>query len=80
MNCFSEGIFLRFQLCGAEEMIKKVHKGQHSRNVVLVTCQLISIIQDQVKEGTSLGLDCAAIKDVTDFSNIGSGKTQVLFA
>ena len=34
MNCFSEGIFLRLQLCGAEEMIKKVHKGQHSRNVV----------------------------------------------
>ena len=69
-----------FKLFGTAVMIKKVHKGQHSDSVVFVTCPLTSIIQDQVKEGKSLGLDCAAIKDVKDLSNVASGKTQVLCA
>ena len=41
---------------------QKVCKGHHSNMVVLVTCPLTSIIQDHVKEGKSLDLDCAAIK------------------
>lgn len=48
--------------------------------VVIETCLLTSIIQDQVKEGKSLGLDCAVIKDVKDVSNLASGKTHALFA
>lgn len=36
--------------------------------VVLVTCLLTSINQDKVKEGKSLGLDYAVIKDVKDVS------------
>jgi len=34
-------------------------------------------IQDQVNKGKSLGLDCAAINDVKDLSNVASGKTQL---
>ena len=43
--------------------IYKVHKGKHD---VLVIFQLTSVILDQVKEGKSLGLDCAAMKEVKD--------------
>ena len=52
-------------------MINRVHEGQHSNTVVLVTCLLTSVIQDQ----ESLGLYCAAIKDVKDLSDIASDKT-----
>ena len=61
-------------------MIKKVREGQYSDTLLLVTCTLTNMIQDQVKEGKSLDFDCAAIKDVRDLSNVISGKTQVLFA
>lgn len=77
MNCLSKGgdVFaimptgsskcFIFQLCATAAMIKRVHKGQHSNNVVLVTCPLTSTIWDQ----ELLGLDCAGIKDVKDLSN-----------
>ena len=38
-------------------MIKKIHTGHQSDTVVLLS----SIIQDLVRDGKSLGLDCAAI-------------------
>ena len=44
-----------------------------------MTCPQTSIIQDHVKEGKSLELDCAVIKDVKDLSNVASSKIQVLF-
>ena len=69
--------FKFLELFATAAMIKKVCEGQHSDTVVLVTCSLTSIIHDQVKEGNSIGLDCAAIKDL---SNIVSSKTQVLCA
>ena len=53
-----------FQLIATAVMVKKVHEGQRSDTVVLVTCPLTSIIQDQVNEGKSVGLDCVAIKNV----------------
>ena len=49
-------------------------------SVVIVTCSLTSIIQDQLKERKSLGLDCAVIKGVKGVSNLVSGKTHALFA
>ena len=72
--------FKFLELFATAVMIKKVCEGQHSDAVVLVTCSPTSIIHDQVKEGNSIGLDCAAIKDVNDLSNIASCKTQVLCA
>ena len=56
-----------------------ISEGQHSDTVVLVICPLtVSIIQDQVKDGNPLGLDCAAIKVVKDLSNIGSVQQVLL--
>ena len=65
----TRGKRFKFQLFATAVMIKKVHEGQHSDIVVLVTCLLTSIIQDQVKGRKSLGTDCAAIKDVKDLTN-----------
>ena len=70
-----------FQLFATAAMIiKKVYQGQHSNTERIVICLQTSMISDQVKEGKSLSLDCAAIKDVKDLSSIASGKTQWLFA
>ena len=69
-----------FQLFATAMAVKKVHEGHHSDTVVLVVCHLTSIIQDQVKEGNSLGLDCAALKDCKDLSSVVSGTTRVVFA
>ena len=66
-----------FQLFATAELIKKVSEGQHSDSVMLVTYLLTSIIQDQQ---SLVGLDCAAIRDVKDSSDVASGKTKVLFA
>ena len=68
------------QLFAAAVIIKKVYQGQHSNTERIVICLQTSMISDQVKEGKSLSLDCAAIKDVKDLSSIASGKTQWLFA
>ena len=46
---------------------------------MLVTYQRTSVIEDQLKEGNSLGLDCAATEDVKDLSNFASAKKR-LFA
>ena len=48
-------------------MIKTVCEGEHCSD------------SDQVKEGKSLGLDCAVIKDVEDVLNLASSKTHALF-
>lgn len=52
-----------FQLFATAVIIKNFAKG----NIPLVTCLLTSITQDQAIERKSLGLDCAASKDVKDF-------------
>ena len=92
MNCLSEqrDVFAAmsteyskcktFQLFSTAVMIKKFREGQNLDTVLLVTCPLTSIIQDQLKERKSLGLDCAVIKGVKDVSNLVSGKTHALFA
>ena len=69
-----------FQLFSTAMAVKKVRERHHSDTVVLVVCPLTSIIQDQVKEGNSLGLDCTALKDGKDLSSVGSGTTRVFFA
>ena len=63
-------------VCNCSDMIYKVHQGQHLDTVVLVSCLLTSIIQDQLKEGKSLGSDCTVIKDIKDLSShVVSDKT-----
>ena len=55
-------------------IIKKIPTGQQSDTVVLLTCLLSSIIQDLVREGKSLGLDCATIQYVIYLFNIANIK------
>ena len=56
---------------------KKACEGLNSDTVVLVICPLRSIIQDQVREGKSIGLDCVALHDLTNVTCIG---LQIIFA
>ena len=37
--------------------------------MILVICPLIGLIEDQIKEGQSLGLTCASPQDVNDLSD-----------
>lgn len=55
-----------FQLFSTSIELKKIAEGKHANTVVLVICPLTSLIQDQVKEGKSLGLNCACLQDVKD--------------
>ena len=67
-----------FQLFATAMELKKCSEGRQSKTaVVLVICPLTSVINDQVKEGKSLGLNCAALQDIADVS---SGSTQIIFA
>lgn len=71
VNCFSEGtnVFavmpaeqrksFIFQLFATAVIIKKVCQGQHSNTEGLVSCLQTSMIQDYVKEGKTLSVDCA---------------------
>ena len=45
----------------------KNSEGKHPNSVILVICPLIGLIEDQIKEGQSLGLTCASLQDVNIF-------------
>ena len=45
---------------------KKISEGLQPNSVILVICPLISLVEDQIKEGQSLGLTCASLKDVNN--------------
>ena len=53
-----------FQLFSTAIEQKKISQGLHPNSVNLVICSLISLIEDQIKEGQSLGLTCASLQDV----------------
>ena len=55
-----------FRLFSTLIELNKIVEGKHTNTVVLVICPLTSLIQDQVKEGKSLGLNCAPLQDVKD--------------
>jgi len=44
-----------FQLFSTAIEQKKISKGKHPNSVILVICPLISLIEDQIKEGQPLG-------------------------
>jgi len=44
-----------FQLFSTAIKQKKISKGKHPNSVILVICPLISLIEDQIKEGQPLG-------------------------
>ena len=78
MNCLLEGrdvfaVMLTgfgksfiFQLFSTAIEQKKISEGLHPNSVNLVICLLISLIEDQIKEGQSLGLTCASLQDVNN--------------
>ena len=75
MNCLLEGrdVFavmptgfgksFIFQLF-SRAIEQKISEGLHPNSVILVICPLISLIEDHIKEGQSLGLTCASLQDV----------------
>ena len=46
--------------------------------MILVICPLKSLIEDQIKEGQSLGLTCASLQDVNNL--VDDNLPQLLFA
>ena len=68
-----------FELLATAIEQKKISEGLQPNSMILVICLLISLIEDQTKEGQSLGLTCASMQDVKDlFSN--NPLPQLLFA
>ena len=57
---------------------KKISEGLHPNSVILVICPLKSLIEDQIKEGQSLGLTCASLQDVNNL--VDDNLPQLLFA
>ena len=57
-----------FQLFSMAIEQKKTFKGEPSNSAILIICPLNSLIEDQVKEGKSLGLKCASVQDL-EFSS-----------
>ena len=55
-----------FQLFSTAIEQKKISKGLHPISVNLVICPLISLMEDQIKEGQSPGLTCASLQDVNN--------------
>ena len=47
---------------------QKTFEGKPSNSAILIICPLNSLIEDQVKEGKSLGLKCASVQDL-EFSS-----------
>ena len=57
-----------FQLFSMAIEQKKTFEGKPSNSAILIICPLNSLIEDQVKEGNSLGLKCASVQDL-EFSS-----------
>ena len=53
-----------FELLATAIEQKKISEGLQPNSMILVICLLISLIEDQTKEGQSLGLTCASMQDV----------------
>ena len=53
-----------FQLSSMAIDQKKTFEGKPSNSAILIICPLNSLIEDQVKEGKSLGLRCASVQDL----------------
>ena len=58
---------------------QKIWEGEHPNSVILVIGLLISLIEDQIKEGQTLGLTCALLQDVNDIFG-DNPLPQLLFA
>ena len=67
-----------FQLFSTTIELKKISEGLHPNSVILVICPLKSLIEDQIKEGQSLGLTCASLQDVNNL--VDDNLPQLLFA
>ena len=55
-----------FQVFSTAIEQKKISEGLHLNSVILVICPLKTLIEDQIKEGQSLGLTCASLQDVNN--------------
>jgi len=51
-ECFFKSIFKLFSTAIEQ---RKISEGKHPNSVISVVCPLISLIEDQIKEGQSLG-------------------------
>ncbi|XP_068735380.1 uncharacterized protein [Montipora capricornis] len=67
-----------FELFSTAIELKKISEGLHLNSVILVICPLKSLIEDQIKEGQSLGLTCASLQDVNNL--VDDNLPQLLFA
>ena len=68
-----------FQLFSTAIEQKKISEGLQPNSVILVICRLISLVEDQIKEGQSLGLTCASLKDENNLLD-DNPLPQLLFA
>ena len=68
-----------FQLFSTAIEQKKISEGLQPNSVILVICPLISLVEDQIKEGQSLGLTCASLKDENNLLD-DNPLPQLLFA
>lgn len=67
-----------FQLFVMAMNCKKISLGREPNTTVLVICPLSSIIEDHVKEGTSLGMNCVSMQHFMESS--GGDNFQIIFA
>ena len=72
------GKSLVFQVFVKAMNCRKASQAMEANTVVLVICPLTSIIEDQVKEGGSLGLKCVTLGEFMDGND--HDKHQIVFA
>ena len=72
------GKSLVFQVFVKAMNCRKASQAMEANTVVLVICPLTSIIEDQVKEGESLGLKCVTLDEFMDGND--RDKHQIVFA
>ena len=72
------GKSLVFQVFVKAMNCRKASQAMEANTVVLVICPLTSIIEDQVKEGESLGLKCVTLDEFMDSND--RDKHQTVFA